>query len=194
MYLKFGIRAVTMDDVANEFGISKKTLYQYFSDKEDLVTSVINYHIEQPEIDFKDFSHLNAIEMMFEVRAHVARILKYYNNNVEYDLKKLYPKLYKRVYEEKLKHIFDNTVTNIEKGKEQGLYRKDLEPELIAKLQVGRIFYTLNPDYKIFKEEEVNSLALFDKIMNYHMHGICTPKGLKVYMKQLNKFQNEDKI
>ena len=191
MYLKFGIRAVTMDDVANEFGISKKTLYQYFSDKEDLVTCVIDYHIENPEIDFKEFGHLNAIEMMFEVRAHVARILKYYNNSVEYDLKKLYPNLYQKVYEEKLKHIFENTVTNIEKGKEQGLYRKDIEPGLIAKLQVGRIFYTLNPDYNIFGEEEVNSLALFDKIMNYHMHGICTPKGIEFYKKQLNKVQNE---
>ena len=131
--------------------------------------------------------------MMFEVRAHVARILKLYNNSIEYDLKKLYPELYKRVYQEKLNHIFGNTVRNIEKGKEQGLYRSDLEPEFIAKLQVGRILYTLNPDYNIFGEEEVNSLALFDKIMNYHMHGICTPKGLEFYTKQLNKVQNENK-
>lgn len=193
MYMKYGIRAVTMDDVANEFGISKKTLYQYFSDKQELVSSVIDYYIENPEVDFNDYNHLNAIETIFTVRAHVARLLKFYNNSIEYDLKKLYPALYKKVYNEKRKHVFQNTISNISKGKEEGLYRNEIDPELIAKLQVGRIFYTLNPDYDIFKEDEVNSLQLFDDIMDYHMHAICTTKGIKIYTQQLNKVQNENK-
>lgn len=191
MYLKFGIRTVTMDDVAAEFGISKKTLYQYFSDKEDLVNQVINYFLENPDLDFKNSKHENAIEAMFEVRERVAYILKFYNNNIEFELKKLYPQLYKKVRDEKIKHVFENTVYNVERGIQQGLYRDDLDKELIAKLQIGRLFYTLNPDYNIFNEQEVNSLDVFDKIMSYHMHGICTPKGIEYYKKQLNKLKNE---
>lgn len=193
MYLKFGIRSVTMDDVANEFGISKKTLYQYFSDKENLVSHVIDYFIENPQFDFKKFRDGNAIEYMFKVREHVAYILKFYNNNVEYELKKLYPHLHKKVSDEKYKNIFESSVLNITNGIKQGLFRSEIEPELMAKLQIGRLFYTLNPDYNIFKEHEVNSLELFDKITNYHMHGICTEKGLEYYKKQLNIVQNEDK-
>lgn len=193
MYLKFGIRAVTMDDVAAEFGISKKTLYQYFSDKADLVSQVVNYFLENPELDFKTQNNENAIDFIIAVRSHVANILKFYNNNVEFDLKKLYPELYKKVHEAKRQRIFESTIENLKYGIEQGLYRNDLEPYFIAKLQVGRMLYTLNPDYKVFEEYEVNSLSFFDSIMNYHMHAICTEEGINYYKKQLNKVQNEDK-
>lgn len=191
MYLKFGIRSVTMDDVAAEFGISKKTLYQYFSDKQDLVSQVIDYFLENRDLDFKNHNKGNAIDSMFEVRAHVAYIMKFYNNNIEFELKKLYPDLYNKVHHEKRKQIFENTIFNIHMGVDQGLYRDDIDAELIAKLQVGRMFFTLNPDYNIFKEHEVNSLDIFDEIMSYHMHGICTPKGIEYYKKQLNKLKNE---
>lgn len=193
MYLKFGIRAVTMDDVAAEFGISKKTLYQYFSDKADLVSQVVNYFLENPELNFKTQNKENAIDFIIAVRSHVANILKFYNNNVEFDLKKLYPELYKKVHEAKRQRIFESTIENLKYGMEQGLYRNDLEPYFIAKLQVGRMLYTLNPDYKVFEEYEVNSLSFFDSIMNYHMHAICTEEGINYYKKQLNKVQNEDK-
>jgi len=193
MYLKFGIRAVTMDDVAAEFGISKKTLYQYFSDKADLVSQVVNYFLENPELNFKTQNKENAIDFIIAVRSHVANILKFYNNNVEFDLKKLYPELYKKVHEAKRQRIFESTIENLKYGMEQGLYRSNLEPYFIAKLQVGRMLYTLNPDYKIFEEYEVNSLSFFDSIMNYHMHAICTEEGINYYKKQLNKVQNEDK-
>lgn len=193
MYMKFGIRSVTMDHVASEFGISKKTLYQYFRDKEDLVTHVVNYFLENPDLDFSTMNKKNAVDSMFAVREHVANILKFYNNNIEFELKKSYPQLYKKVHETKRQRIFENTIENLKQGMEQGLYRKDLDPYFIAKLQVGRIIYTLNPEYGIFEEYEVNSLAFFDSMMNYHMHAICNPKGLEYYKKQLNKVQNETK-
>ena len=193
MYLKFGIRAVTMDDVASEFGISKKTLYQYFSDKEDLVSHVVDFFLESSTLDFKNKPAENAIIGMFIVRSHVANILKIYNNNIEFELKKSYPTLYKKVHDEKRQRIFDNTIENLKQGISQGFYRNELDPQFIAKLQVGRMLYTLNPDYGIFEDYEVNTIALFDNMMDYHMHAICTEKGLEYYQKQLNRIQNEDK-
>lgn len=192
LYLKFGIRSVTMDDVAQEFGVSKKTLYQYFADKEELVSEVIDYYLQNPLFDLSKHKTGNAIDHMFAIRRHVANIFKYFNNNIEYDLKKLYPGLYERVYNVKRQRILDNTIKNISEGMEQGFYRKEIDPLLVAKLQVGRMLFTFNPDYQVFTEAEVSSMEVFDKLMSYHMHAICTPEGIAYYKKQLKHIQNEE--
>lgn len=192
LYLKFGIRSVTMDDVASEFGISKKTLYQYFSDKEDLVSQVLSYYIKNPVFDFNAESNGNAIDRHFALRHHISSVLKYFNNSIEYDLKRLYPVLHNKVHRFKRERIYNSTIINISEGIEQGLFRPDLDAELIAKLQVGRMLFTLNADNEIFTEGEVASMDLFDKVTEYHMHAICTEKGIKYYKEQLNKIQNEE--
>lgn len=191
MYLKHGIRNVTMDDVATEFGVSKKTLYQYFNDKQDLVSQVIAFYMEDPELNVHNPNPGNAIDDMFHIRHKVAYIMKMYNNNIELELKRTYPILYQKVRETKFKRIYENTFENLKKGINEGLYRNDLEPTVIAKLLVGRTLYTLNPDYGIFEDYEINSLAFFDVILDYHMHAICTAEGIKYYKKQLNRIHNE---
>ena len=192
LYLKFGIRSVTMDEVAREFGISKKTLYQFFTDKEDLVSQVIDYYLKNPIFDFSKSEKGNAIDRHFELRQPIINVLKYFNNNIEFDLKKIYPDLYNRVHRFKRDRIYTSTIINITEGIEQGLFRKDLDVELIAKLQVGRMLFTLNPDNEIFMESEIASIELYDKVIEYHMHAICTEKGIKYYKKQLNRIQNEE--
>lgn len=193
LYLKFGIRSVTMDDVASEFGISKKTLYQYFRDKADLVSQVVDYYINNLMADINASKDENVIDFYFVLRSHISKILKYFNNNIEFDLKKQYPKLFKKVHKIKREKIFINTVENINKGMETGFYRTGLDVDLIAKLQVGRMLYTLNPENEIFSESEVATIELFDKVIEYHMHAICTEKGLKYFMQQLKKVQNDVK-
>lgn len=192
LYLKFGIRGVTMDDVAREFGISKKTLYQYFADKEDLVNQVIDFYLANPVFELNKCDTGNSIDKIFALRDHVTKILKHFNNNLEFELKKQYPHLYKKVHDFKRQRIFNDTIKNIEKGIADGLFRKELEPEFIAKLQVGRMLFTLNPDNEIFDESEVMTIELFDKVLDYHMNAICTPKGIEYYRKQKNNYQNEE--
>lgn len=190
LYLKFGIRSVTMDDVAREFGISKKTLYQYFTDKAQLVSQVVDYYLQNPIFDLND-ANGNAIDQYFAIREHINSILKYFNNNIEFDLKKQYPNLHKRVHVKKREKIFSSNIWSLEKGIKEGLFREDLDIDLIAKLQVGRMLFTLNPDYEIFTDGEVASIELFDKVIEYHMHAICTEKGIKYFKKQLNKVRND---
>jgi AcrR family transcriptional regulator len=182
-----------MDDVAQEFGISKKTLYQYFRDKADLVEQVVDFYLENSLMKIDSKQNENAIDFYFALRSQISKILKYFNNNIEFDLKKQYPQLFQRVHEVKRKKIFSSTVQNINNGIKTGLYREGLDVELIAKLQVGRMLYTLNPDNEIFTEHEVSTIELFDKIIEYHMHAICTEKGIKYFHEQLNKIQNEVK-
>lgn len=192
MYLKFGIRAVTMDDVAAEFGISKKTLYQFFNDKKDLIEQVIDFYLDKSTLDFSCKGSSNAIDKVLAMRNHVAQILKQFNNTLEFDLKRSYPALYEKVHAIKRKRIYEYTVKNISRGIEDGLFRAELDPEFIARLQVGRMLYTLNPDNEIFNVSEMSSIKLFDMVMDYHMHAICTEEGLNYFKKQLNNIQNEE--
>ena len=194
LYLRFGIKSVKMDDVARELRISKKTLYQYFKDKADLVSQVVDYYLQNPLFKLNDLQHGNAIDQYFALRAHILTVMKYYNNNLECDLKNRYPKLHRKVYKQKRDRIYNNTVENLNDGIKTGLYRTDLDVVIIAKLQVGRMLFTLNPDHGIFTETEISNIDLFDKIVDYHMHSICTEEGLKYYKKQLNNIKHEVNI
>ena len=190
LYLKYGIRSVTMDDVASEYGISKKTLYQYFNDKADLISQVIDFYIENADLAFLN-SKGNAIDRFFELRTHVLHMYKYIHNNIEHDLKRYYPDLYKKVHKLKRERIFNSTIQNVTEGIAAGLYRADLDIVLIAKLQVGRLLLILNPEHEIFTETELANIDLFDKVIENYMYSICTPKGVDYYKKQLNSIKNE---
>ena len=192
LYLKFGIRGVTMDDVATEFGISKKTLYQYFNDKEDLVSQVIDYYLKNPVFKLNSEDSGNSIDRYFALRQHVAKMIKHFNNNLEYELKKTYPVLFKKVHKFKRERIYNDTLRSLQDGIKDGLIRSEIDPDVVAKLQVGRMLCTLNPDNEIFTDEEISTLELFDKMMDYHIHAICTEKGIKYYRKQLNKIKDEE--
>jgi TetR/AcrR family transcriptional regulator, cholesterol catabolism regulator len=192
LYLKYGIKGVTMDDVATEFGISKKTLYEYFKDKEGLVGQVIDYYLKNPVFILNRENSENAIERYFGLRLHVSNMLKHFNNNLEYELKKTYPVLFKKVHKFKRERIYSDTLQNIKDGIKEGLYREELDAEVVSRLVVGRMLFTLNPGNLIFSENELMQISLFDKIMDYHIHAICTPKGLEYYRKQLNNIQNEE--
>lgn len=194
LYLKFGIKSVTMDQVARELGISKKTLYQDFKNKADLVSQVVDFYLENPIFCLNDFSHGNPIDRYFDLRTHIASVLKYYHNNLENDLKQRYPKLYRRIQKQKREIIYKNTVDNLKEGIRKGLYISDLDVDFVAKLQVGRMLLTLNPANNIFTVAELSNIELYDKMLKYHMYSVCTDEGKKYFKKQLNNIRNEVKI
>ena len=182
-----------MDDVASEFGISKKTLYQYFEDKADLVQQVIDCYLKSPDFSFDSGIQGNAIDRYFALRSHIIQVMKYMHSNIEFDLKKLYPVLYRKVYKLKRERIFRNTVDNLNNGIKEGLYRADIDPEIVAKLQVGKMLYTLDPQNEIFTESELMNIEFFDHVMEYFMYSVCTEKGITYYKEQLNKLKNDVK-
>ncbi len=190
LYLRYGIRSVTMDDVAREAGISKKTLYQHFKDKEDLVEKAMEYLMNEKTYSLS--KHENAIDALISLRNHVAKVIKQFNNNLEFDLKKYYPSLYEKIKSFKRNQIYNDTIYNLKQGIKEGLYREKIDVEFVSKLQVGRILCTMHPDNAIFDETEVVSLSIFDKALDYHLRAICTEEGLKYFYKQLNKIKDEE--
>ncbi len=178
LYMKFGIKSVTMNDVARELGISKKTLYHCVKDKEDLVKKVMNAkHNKLGEQITKVFeSNLNAIEVTLGVSTFISNHLKSFPPTVEYDLKKYYPKIHKNLNNIRRTNMSNAIVANMKKGIEEGLFRKDLIPEIIAKIQIHRMEA---PEDDFFSELGNFTIEqLFKEVITYHLRGICSQKGI----------------
>ena len=190
LYGKYGIKSVTMDDVSRELGISKKTLYQYVKDKTELVEKIVELDIERYGCFFDQLllQNLNAIEELFEVQSMVSRMLRDHNPSQEYDLRKYYPDQYAKILKIRRERIYANILANLKKGKNDGLYRSELNEEIIAKIQLLRI--ETSYDTEIFTLEEIVSTKVFFEIFIYHIRGIANEQGIKLLENKLKELEN----
>jgi AcrR family transcriptional regulator len=192
LYMKYGIKSITMDDVARELSISKKTLYQFVRDKDDLVGKFIENEIElRQEQIFNCFrTELNAVEELFEISIFMNKIMRSQNPATDHDLKKYYPHHYQKIVKTRREGIYNYILLNLKKGKEQGLYREDLNEEIIAKLYLSRSENIHLDD--IFTIEEFTSIKLFIELLKYHIRGIATGKGISVLEKKIKELENNN--
>jgi TetR/AcrR family transcriptional regulator, cholesterol catabolism regulator len=189
LYHRYGVKSVTMDDVAKQLGISKKTIYEFFSDKEDLVKQVLLFEHDHSCGFLKAIENrkLNAIEELFEVYKMINTLLREYNPSMEYDIRKYYPGLFLKVRDIKRKRMFESVLKNLNQGKKEGLYRKDLHAKIIAKLHVFRTESLLDND--MFTQEELTSLKMFHEIFVYHLQGILSHEGRSFFEANFDKFK-----
>lgn len=193
LYHKYGIKSMTMDDVSKELGISKKTLYQYVQNKDELVTKVCE--VNQDEIDgyFEKIKskNLNAIQSLMWVNKLILKLLKEHNHSIEYDLRKYHPEVFFKLRVEGSKRMFESVLSNIIQGKKEGLYRKNVDENIITKLYVSRIENLTGGDL-ITREDMMNPDFTF-QIMEYHIRGIANEKGIIEYEQIKKKFDKENK-
>jgi AcrR family transcriptional regulator len=189
LYNRYGIRSVTMDDVVHEVGISKKTLYQYFKDKSELVAEVIKCESAKKtnEHDKALKGAHNALEKMLVFYNFQVQMIRDSNPSMLYDLKKYYPKIYKKFVEQKRAMIHDSFLDNITQGKSEGLYRKDINEKVIATLNLIRVEGLINSD--AFKVEELLTPEFFKEMFTYHMYGIVSDKGRKLLEENIDKLK-----
>ena len=180
LYHRYGIRSVTMDDVVREVGISKKTLYQHFKDKNELVSAVIKCDSETKMEEHDDMikNSANAIEMMLAFYSFQVKMIKEYKPTLIFDLKKYYPRVHNDFVENKRKIIYQNVLTNLVRGKKEGLYRKNLNEEVIAMLNLLRVEAFVNS--ATLNAEEILTPAFFKEMFTYHMYGIVSDEGRKI--------------
>lgn len=190
LYQKYGIKSVTMDDVARELGISKKTLYQYVNDKSDLVAKVIDLDDQMKREKFhENNTSENAIDQLIYVHREVNKMLRETNPSMMYDLKKYYPDLHDQMMERKRKGMFENVLKNLKWGIEDGLYRDELNVDIIAKLYLSRIESIM--DHEIYTIEEFTSPKFFREIFIYHIRGIANKKGIEYLEKNIEKLNTD---
>jgi TetR/AcrR family transcriptional regulator, cholesterol catabolism regulator len=193
LYMKYGIKSITMDDVARELAISKKTLYQYVNDKEDLVGKFIDNEIARRHNDIcKCFKvGYNAIEELFEISMFMNKMIRRMNSTTEHDLKKYYPAHYEKTLKARREGIYDYILVNLKKGISEGLYRKELNKEVIAKLYLWRS-ENAHLD-ELFTVEEFTSIKHFIELLTYHVRGIATDKGILVLEKKIKELETDNK-
>ncbi len=193
LYMRYGIKSITMDDVASNLGISKKTLYRHVRDKDDLVGRFVDQEIEIQRQDtscIQKNSNLNAIEELLMVSKMINHKLKQVNPATEYDLKKYYPHHFARLVESRRERMYLSIIENIRKGKKEDLYRKELSEDIIGKLQVSRVESLVNNE--VFSIEEFTSPKFFQEIFIYHIRGIANEKGISFLECKLKDFDIDD--
>jgi AcrR family transcriptional regulator len=193
LYMKYGIKSITMDDVATELGISKKTLYQFVADKDDLVGKYIDFEIElrQEEICKCFKIGFNAIEELFEISGFMNKMMRDQNPATEHDLRKYYPHHYQKTIKTRRERMYSYVLMNLKKGKEEGLYRIEMDEEIIAKLYLSR---SENIHFnELFTIEEFTSSKLFTELLTYHVRGIATEKGITVLEKKIKELETDNK-
>ena len=181
LYKKYGIKSVTMDDVSAHMAISKKTLYKFVTDKNDLVNKVINYELEKRNKTFGEIysKPMNAIEELLETNRIINEFFKDYNSSMEYDLQKYYPETFNKIKKTRRQNMYNAIINNLKKGKKEGLYRKNLNEEIIAKLHVFRIENMVETDQ--FSPEEITSPDFINEVFSYHIRGIVNKTGLEFF-------------
>ncbi|MFI2741857.1 TetR/AcrR family transcriptional regulator [Zhouia sp. PK063] len=188
MFLDLGFKSVTMDDIANESGMSKKTIYQYFKNKKELVSACVNDLIDfiQNGICCVKKEELNAIEEHMEVRKFVIRSLKNEKSSPQHQLEKYYPGIFKDARTRHFSLMTDSVKENIEKGMKEGLYRGDLDPDIVSKIYFLATVELKNQN--VFPQENYDLFHLMDILSEYHLRALLTPKGVLEFEK-LNKNQ-----
>lgn len=186
LFMKYGIKSITMDDVAAELGISKKTLYQWFTSKDDLVHKVLSHHISREKTQCLQMAaqSANAIEEILSVLDANSQELSQMKANVVYDLQKYHREAWEMVRKYQYDFVFKIIRQNLQRGRDEGLYREDFDPDIIAKMHLATVFNLFDPE--LFPQNQTSRVHLFREYMMHYLHGIVSSKGLTYLKKKLN--------
>ncbi len=174
-----------MDDVAKHLSMSKKTLYQHFRDKNEMVMKCCQHDLVNRQCVFQDIADnaTDAIGELMSMMKHMELMYTSMNPNLFYDLQKYHPSAWKLFREFKENKVMVSIEANLHKGVEQGLYRKDMNIPIVARLRIEEVEMGFNP--LIFPPDKFNFAKVQIQLFSHFMHGITTIKGHKL----INKYQ-----
>lgn len=177
LFMQFGIRSVSMDDIAHSLGMSKKTLYQYYADKDELVNAMIRNHIQQMETDCESCREQanDAIHEIFITMERIVDELSNMNPMVLYDLEKFHYKAFQHFKEHKDKYLVKIVRNNIEWGISQGLYREDVNVDVMSKFRLESMMIPFN--VSVFPPGKYNLATTSEMIIENFIYGLATIKG-----------------
>lgn len=187
IFLKYGFKSITMDDIANELAISKKTIYKYFKNKEELVDETVTFvHDTMHNAVFciceKGY---NAIQENFEIKKMFKDMFKNSDDSPMYQLEKYYPKIYRKIMAEEFSMFKDCILNNLKKGIDEGLYRENIDEELITKFYFSLAMSVHNSNLHTYNKNTLNKLET--SVLEYHTRAIVTIRGLQILEEQLEK-------
>ena len=189
LFMRFGIRSVSMDDIAGAVGMSKKTIYASFADKDALVEAVIGRHISESEQKISELilESANAVdEILLTMRLFESQF-RNLNPIVLHDLRKFYPSAYRLIEAHKRKFVLQTMRVNMERGIREGLFRPDMDVEIMARFQLESMMLAF--DTQLFPTDHFNLADVSREIHRHYLFGMCTPYGQTIV---LNHHMNKD--
>ena len=183
LIMKYGVRSISMDDIARHLSISKKTLYQHFVDKDDMVTLVSQAHLERNIKEYevlKDTSE-NAIDELAKISVCLKQDMEEMNPSLLFDLQKYHPKAWGAWLNFKNKFIRESVVRNLKQGMEEGYFRPEINPDIIAAIRLELVQLAFNEE--VFPKEKFKLAEVQVQIFDHFVFGLVTEKGRKLYQK-----------
>jgi len=180
LFVKYGIRSITMDMIAEHLGISKRTIYENFKDKNELLKSCINAAIaDQRKMNEEIIrSSSNIIDAIFVFIKNSINTLKRINPAFFYDIQKYYPAIWRKTIHKNDERNFNRIVSLLNKGISEGLFREDINVEIIARLILEQ--FKLLSNQEIFPEDKYSMIDIFENIVINFIRGIVTDNGLEL--------------
>lgn len=183
LVMQYGIRSVSMDDIAANLGMSKKTIYQYFKDKDELVDAVVDDIIvtNRYECNTDREKADNAVHEIFMVMDMMAEMFKAMNPSILFDMQKYHPATFRKFLKHKNEFLYNVCKENLERGIREELYRPEIAVDILCRYRVETMFIPFNPD---FQQSLKHSLAkIEEEIIIHFLFGLVSLKGYKLIMK-----------
>ena len=189
LFLSLGFKNVTMDEIANAMGISKKTIYAHFPNKVELVRSVTFSILEYIHKNIEQINEnaVNPIEKMYDINMFIMHYLRNEHGSAQFQLKKYYPAIFEQLEVKKFEKMHSSVENSLKKGIELKLFRADIDVAFISRIYF--IGMSGIRDTAVFKEDQFNKNYLMNSYLEYHLRAIVTDKGFKI----LNKFIQKNK-
>ena len=183
LFMKYGARSVSMDDIARHLAVSKKTLYQHFADKDDIVLMVCLVYLLRGKKRYEEIaeSSVNAIDELTKISVCLKRDMENLNPSLLFDLQKYHPKAWEEWQQHKTRFIKESVARNLEQGIKEGYFRPEINTEIIATLRITNVETAF--DDRIFPNDKFTLAEVQSQLFDHFVYGLCTEKGRKLYEK-----------
>ena len=190
LFLSYGFKSVTMDDIANALGISKKTIYQHFENKTTLVETTTLYMFEliSHGIDCICSLEKDPIEEIYDIKRFVMEHLKDEKSSPQYQLQKYYPKIYKSLRGKQFDLMYQCVKENLDRGISLGIYRDTIHVDFVTRIYFNCMLAIKDED--LFSKKTFSMNMLMENYIEYHLRGICTQQGLDILNNTIQKNQS----
>ncbi|MBX7183195.1 MAG: TetR/AcrR family transcriptional regulator [Bacteroidia bacterium] len=177
LFMHKGIRNITMDDIARELGMSKKTLYNFVEDKSDLLMKIMQTMVKNDSAYFNRVHEQieNPIDELFENSKYIVEQLKMIHPSIHIELMRYYPEVWKVYNDHKVDFALKTVKANLEKGIRTGYYRQNINPDVLARIYIARM--DLCFDSEIFPAPQFSFVEVYNEMLYYHIRGIASLKG-----------------
>ena len=186
LFMRNGIKSVSMDDIATDLAMSKKTLYKWFENKDELVQATMSRHLDSTQHECKMMidGASSAVDELFQMLAWIKQEFGNVHPSIFYDLKKFHADTWQLWQAHKNEFILSQIVVNLRRGIDEGLFRADLDVDVLARLRLAQIELQFDPD--LFPPREFANERVSVALLEHFMLGVATLKGHKL----INQYRN----